>query len=410
MAFPSLFPKRSLLVPGLGLLLLGCGGEDRVTVAGPYPVTSVAVADLDGDGRLDLVATLHGEGAPATQGWVTVRRQDPSAPGTYLEPELWAGGANPGRVVAAPLTAGGLPGLVILSVQTGYPASDTGAALVRFPDPAAPGGFLAPVALPLGGRTPRDAAVGDLTGDGRPDVVVAADGAATLLLFPQDAAGGTFGAPLALAVAGTPTAVAVADLDGDGLLDIAAATANDTVSILLQDAAHPGSFLPRVDLPAGSHPVALKVADLDKDGRPDLVVADEGTSAAQGVTVLLQAKAPAAAGTFLPPVGYAVGDAFAASVDAADLDGDGYPDLAVACAGVPGNPGSVAVLIQDQAHPGTFKAPVNYPGLQGPGSVALADVDGDGLRDLVIGDGYLYVRKQIAGQPGTFGLPLRYRQ
>jgi len=407
-------PLLLALVSGLGLLGLGCSGEDHYYLQDPvaYPVTSVAVADLDADGRIDLVASIHGEGAPSDPGWVTVRRQDPTRPGVYYGPEWYDAGANPARIVAAPLAAGARPGLVVVDRQMGYQASPANTVKVFFPDPARAGILLSPVSLPLGARNGRDAAVGDLDGDGAPDVAVAADGAASVLVFRQSPAG-AFQAPVALAVAGEPTAVAVADLDGDGLSDLVVATTADAVSVLIQDAAHPGTFLPKVDLPAGSRPVAVKVADLDGDGRLDIVVADQGTEtapAAKGVTVLLQAKAPAAAGTFLPAVGYPTGDDFASDVAVGDLDGDGLPDLAVACSGAPGDPGSIAVLLQDGSAPGTFKAATNLGGYQGPSSVAIADVDGDGLNDLVIGDGYLYVRKQVPGKPAVFGVPLQFRQ
>lgn len=409
-------PLLLALVSGLGLIGLGCSGEDHYYRQDPvpYPVTSVAVADLDGNGKIDLIASIHGEGAPSEPGWVTVRRQDPDRPGLYLGPEWYDAGNNPARIVAAPLAAGALPGLVVVDPQLGYQASPANTVQVLFPDPAKAGALLPAAYLPLGARNGRDAAVGDLDGDGVPDVAVAADGAASVLVFRQvPGGGGAFFPPVALAVAGEPTAVAVADVDGDGLADLVVATSADAVSVLIQDAAHPGSFLPRVDLPAGSRPSAVKVADLDGDGRPDIIVADKGTEtapAAMGVSVLLQAKAPAAAGTFLPAVGYATGDVSACDVAVGDLDGDGKPDLAVACSGAPGDPGRIAVLLQDGAAPGTFRPATRLGGIQGPTSVAIADVDGDGLNDLVIGDGYLYVRNQVPGKPGVFDIPLQFRQ
>ncbi|NTV74407.1 MAG: VCBS repeat-containing protein, partial [Holophaga sp.] len=318
-------------------------------------------------------------------------------------------GDNPAFLVAARLSPSGNPGVVVVNRQLVLSTRAANTVSVLFPDPAVPGGFKTPVALPVGARNPQGAAVGDLDGDTFPDVVVAADGAGTLLLFTQQAPGGTFAAPAALEVGGEPTAAAIADLNGDGLPDIVA-TSGNVVSVLLQDSAHPGTYLPRVDYGVGPHPVAVAVADLDGDGRPDLAVANSGTSLApttQGVSVLLQG---AQAGTFQAAVTYDTGDSYASSVAVGDLDGDGRPDLAVAEAGLPGYPGSVAVLTQDPAAAGAFKAAVRYGGVQGPGSVAIADIDGDGLKDLVIGDGALFVRFQITGRPGVFGPPAQFRQ
>jgi len=192
-----------------------------------------------------------------------------------------------------------------------------------------------------------------------------------------------------------------------------ATTTGNNVSVLIQDLAHPGSFLPHVDYAVGTHPVAVVIADLDGDNRPDLVVANNGTDVAptsKGVSVLLQAASPATAGTFNAAVTYDTGDAYATCVAVGDLNGDGKPDLAVSNAGVPGDPGSVSVFLQDSAHAGTFLAPTLYQGYQGPTSVAIADVDGDGSPDLVIGDGFLLVRYQITGQAGQFGVPYQFRQ
>ena len=128
----------------------------------------------------------------------------------------------------------------------------------------------------------------------------------------------------------------------------------------------------------------------------------------QGLTVLLQD--PARAGAFLPGVTYPVGDYLAACVAVGDLNGDGLPDLAVANQGLPGLPGSVSVLLNTPAAPGTFQAPTLYPGLYGPTWVAIGDLNGDGLPDLAVADGNVYVRFQVAGSPGTFGPPTPFQR
>ena len=125
----------------------------------------------------------------------------------------------------------------------------------------------------------------------------------------------------------------------------------------------------------------------------------------RGLSVLFQD--PARPGAFLPAVSYDTGDYAARTVLAADLDGDGRQDLAVACAGLPGYRGSVAVFLQGSV-PGTFQAPVSYPGSYGPWAAAVGDLNGDGRPDLAMADGYLAVRFQVAGQPGVFGPALSY--
>ncbi|GLH73780.1 hypothetical protein GETHLI_22820 [Geothrix limicola] len=396
MPIPTWITRPRLLFGSLGILaLLGCTGSSyHEGPAYGELVNAIAVADIDGNGLPDilgLVSTWYGDGA--AQGYVSSRLQTSS--GTYVLPTRFGVGTGPANLVAADVNGDGRPDLVVAD-------ADSQTVTVRLADPAHPGYFLPAVVLATPGRTPLDVAVGDLDGDGKVDIAVAASGANNVLIFLQGTTPGTFQAPVTLPTGGDPLALTVADLDGDGHLDIAVATAADTVSVLRQFVFSP-TFAAQsaVDYPTGVHPVAIKAADLHGTGKLDLLTANWGAAtnpSTQGLSVLSQT----APGVFAAPVHYAT-DYRATALAVGDLNGDGHLDVAVACEGLSGASGAVSVFLQDATTVGSLLAPTNYPGDWGPMGVAIADMDGDGHPDLVLADGGIVVRFNTATAPGTFG-------
>jgi hypothetical protein len=180
--------------------------------------------------------------------------------------------------------------------------------------------------------------------------------------------------------------VAIGDVNGDGEPDVVVANESDsTVSVLLNTTAtgsNTPSFAAKVDFPTGTSPYSVAIADLNGDGKPDLAVANVGTST---VSVLLNTTATGATTpSFAAKVDFPTGAApYAVAID--DLNGDGKPDLAIADEGA----STVSVLLSMTAAGATtpsFAAKLDFPTGTSPESVAIADVNGDGKPDLAIVD------------------------
>ncbi len=245
-------------------------------------------------------------------------------------------------------------------------------------------------------------AVADVNGDGHPDLLVAnqcADsntcsngGTVGVLLGNGD---GTF-QPAVIYNSGGEYAysVAVADVNGDGHLDLlvvnqcASSSSCDnggTVSVLLGNG--DGTFQTAVSYNSGGeYAYSIAAADVNGDGYPDLLVANQCANSSNclngGASVLLGNGD----GTFQAAVTYNSGGEYAFSVAVADVNGDGHPDLLVAndCASSSNcSNGTLSVLLGNGD--GTFQAAVSYnSGDLYAKSVAVADVNGDGYPDLLV--------------------------
>lgn len=248
---------------GLALYRQGADGVLTLREVLPAPgLLRLRAADMDGDGRADLVGT----GWSGDAAWVWTQRAEGGFGAAEAQPVQYYGWT---ALALGDYSGDGRPDIAIAGANTLADA-------VAFLRQRAAGGY-GPATYasvdPQSGA--QGVAVGDLNGDGRADVLVGTFTAnpPSLKLFLQQA-DGSLAAPASLPAAGSASAITLADMNGDGRLD---AVVSFGGLVVLYEQQADGSLGPRIDIASlGSsispNPQALLVADLDGNGLPDIVL------------------------------------------------------------------------------------------------------------------------------------------
>jgi hypothetical protein len=371
------------------------GGEDPL---------AVAVADVNGDGKPDLLVVncdpIGGDncGNDIRRGLMGVLLG--KGDGTFEPAVTYDAGFEAWSLVVADVNGDGKPDVVVVNLCATSSNCTNGKVGVLLGN--GDGTFQPVVAYPSGGSNALSAAVADVNGDGKPDLVVAnlcgtssdcTTGNMGVLLGKGD---GTFRAAVTYDPGGSrPVSIAAADVNGDGkpdLLVLAEFAYNDSaVGVLLGNG--DGTFQPATfnQDPFGSAPQSLAVTDVNGDGKPDLLwvslYSSDNLCGSSNAYSLVTIRLGKGDGTF-PGGGFNCSggvETFSGAV--ADVNGDGKLDLIMASACLTdgcadGTDGVVTVLAGNGD--GTFQpATVFKPG-NGAHSVTVADVNGDENPDLLV--------------------------
>ncbi len=343
--------KKAELVGSRSLTVLvnnGSGYLDPASMPTGTKPSAVRLADVNADGKSDLIVTNYDKG--------TVRVALGEGNGRFGALATFTAGLGANGVAVGDVSGDSKVDLVV----SNFDASSVSVLLGN-----GDGTFAAPRSLAVG-NSPSGVVLADVNADGRLDIATSnydSDSATVLL----NSGAGSFGAAKHYPVQKFPTAIASGDLNGDGKADLVVTNSESgSVSVLL--AITTGMGVAR-NVAVGKNPLAVTVADYNGDSKLDVAVASSDDSS---VAVLLNSGT----GTLTATTPLAV-CSFPSALAAADMDGDGRSDLVVSC------DGGTDIKYWMGFGDGAFFPSSTSEYLSSNSSMALADLNGDTKMDLV---------------------------
>lgn len=340
--------------------------------AANYPIGAspfgLKAADLDGDGRPDLVMPVGLSGVAVLMN---------TGNGHFGTAAVYSTGGRASAIAIGDFNHDARPDLIVANVQQDASEPPSGVVLLL----NLGGGVLGSPIPVLSQPYPWSVAVGDLNGDGNMDVVVGTQSPAhpptpVYIIFGNGAGG--FGPPHARWVGNMSPYVALGDFNEDGVLDLAVGTsgvnASDDRLVVLLGTGN-GSFVTRWSTPTPLSPWGLFITDINKDGHLDIgtVIDQDNVSS---VNFLFFGTGT---GAFFG--GNIGGSPGMESMAAADVTGDGYAEIA--------NPideitGEVVVQLSPTRDINAQANAHHYAVQSGPIALVMEDVDGDGRKDIAV--------------------------
>ncbi len=359
----------------------GGGTIDANSFSSKIDITSATNADIyhaisgdvDNDGKVDIVTANYNSNT------VSVFRNTSSLSSiSYASKVDFSTGLNPSFVALADVDGNGMVDIIVTNNTSNTVSifrNLTTTGVISF---AAKQDFAT-------GNGPNSIAVGDLNRDGKPDLIIGNVYTNTISIFANNSTLGSINMTtkndLSIGSSVSVNFVAIGDLDIDGMGDIVVGTSS-TVSVFRNTSPSGGmiTLAAGIDLVTGISTSAIAVGDTDGDNKLDLAIAT-ATSGVSNVSVFKNSSTVGSI-SYEAKIDYTPGN-YPSSIALGDLDGDGKVDLAVT--NNDGNLGTTVSVFKNLSSSASisFSSKIDFSTGTGPLSISIGDLDGDGKPDML---------------------------
>lgn len=351
--------------------------QTKLNFVAPQSPGEPLAADLDGDGRVDLALGND----LLTQKPIAVLRNTSTEETISFAPQMnLAAGSQPRSLAVGDLNGDGK--LDLIAPNTG------GTTTSVFINTSAPGQISFSPKMDLaGGSAPDGPAIGDLDGDGKPDVLFTNLNDGSITIYRNTTSGNvvSFAPRMDVSVGSRPYRIVVSDLDGDGKPDVTIVDAFTNSVHLFRNTSSAGtiSFAPKIDLATGKQPYRVAVVDFDGDGRNDIVSLNATGNSISAFRNVSSPGSIAFAARLDIPVGTSA-QRIAQVFVVADLNGDSKPDVVLTRLDT-----SAVSIMQNTSQPGSisFGSRIDLKRTKSTNNtLTVADLDGNGQPEIIATD------------------------
>ncbi len=335
----------------------------------------VHAADLNGDGRPDLLVTAPPDSI------ISILRNTGVADSFY-SPLLLKSAGQPQNLFLTDLNGDGKPEIIVTNLNAGQQSSIS---IFRNSSIGDTISFSKRIDS-LTGLGSIGIGAADLNGDGKPDLVVTSGNSGIISLFMNTSVSDTisFAARTDIsALSSHSDNILLVDIDNDGKTDIVTADFSAARISVYRNISSGSSisFAPSLSFTVGTNPTSVVAGDFDSDGLLDIAVLNYGS---QSISLLRNISTIGAV-SFSPKTDISLGGATPGYLSSGDVNGDGKPDLVY----VDQTNNAVCVLRNNTQVAGSINFNVKAPYTVGSNAngVTIADINGDSKPELIVANG-----------------------